>query len=307
MGRMMFAQGLGSGADLPFAAEEDEDIAAVDAAQLVHRIEYRLLHVAIAAVFVLGQQGAVAHLHRIHAPRYLDDRRGVEMLGETLRIDGGRGDDQFEIGTLGQQLLEIAQQKIDIEAALVGLVDDQGVVVIEVAVVLGFGQQDTVGHHLDVGVGAGVIAETHLVAHRRAERRCEFLGDPRRHGARRDAPRLGVADHPRDAAPQTQADLGQLGGLARTGLAAHDHHLVAGDGRGQFLAARRYRQLFGETGNGECRPTLRAARLGGGDRRTQAPALPLRQPNARVATCAGDGADRVDHAADTRRCPPSGI
>ena len=35
-----------------------------------------------------------------------------------------------------------------------------------------------------------------------------------------------MADRPGDAAPQLEADLGQLGGLARTGLAGDDHDLV---------------------------------------------------------------------------------
>ena len=52
----------------------------------------------------------------------------LKCLRKPFRIDGGGGDDEFEIRAPGQQLLEVAQQKIDVQAALVRLVDDDGVV-----------------------------------------------------------------------------------------------------------------------------------------------------------------------------------
>jgi hypothetical protein len=55
----------------------------------------------------------------------------VEVLGEALRVDGGGGDDQLQVRALGQQLLQIAEQEVDVEAALVGLVDDQRVVFVQ--------------------------------------------------------------------------------------------------------------------------------------------------------------------------------
>jgi hypothetical protein len=39
----------------------------------------------------------IAHLHRIAAPFHADHRRTVEVLGEALGIDGGRGDDDLEV------------------------------------------------------------------------------------------------------------------------------------------------------------------------------------------------------------------
>jgi hypothetical protein len=46
----------------------------------------------------------------------------------TARVDRGGGDDQLEVGPLRQQPLEVAEQEVDVEAALVGLVDDDRVV-----------------------------------------------------------------------------------------------------------------------------------------------------------------------------------
>jgi hypothetical protein len=41
-----------------------------------------------------------------------------------LWIDSGGGNDQFQIRALRQKLLEITQEKIDIEATLMGLIYD---------------------------------------------------------------------------------------------------------------------------------------------------------------------------------------
>src|SRR3546814_19734881 len=55
-------------------------------------------------------------------------RRAAEVCGEALGVDGGRGDDHLQVAAPLQQLLQVAEQEIDVEAALVGLVDDDGVV-----------------------------------------------------------------------------------------------------------------------------------------------------------------------------------
>src|SRR3546814_19418743 len=57
--------------------------------------------------------------------------------------------DQFQVGAPGQQLPQEAQQKIDVQAALVGFVDDNGVVASQQRIALRFGQQYAVGHQLN--------------------------------------------------------------------------------------------------------------------------------------------------------------
>ena len=156
------------------------------------------------------------------------------MAGEALRVDGGRGDDHLEIGALWQQLLQVAQDEVDVEAALVGLIDDDGVVLGEHAVVLDLGQQDTVCHQLDVGLLAHLIGKAHLVTHVMPKFGLHLFGNTGRHGAGRQTPRLGVADIALDPAPQRQTDFGDLGGLARAGFTGNDHHLVLADGAGDL-------------------------------------------------------------------------
>ena len=99
-----------------------------NARDLVHRIDDRLRQLGDLAGLLVFLDRAVAHLHRIHAPGHLDHRRIVEVAREALRIDGGRGDDELQIRAPGQQPLQIAEQEIDVQAALVRLVDDDGVV-----------------------------------------------------------------------------------------------------------------------------------------------------------------------------------
>ena len=218
------------------------------ARELVDRIEDRLVHVLVFLVLVCGFERPVADFDRIGAARHLDHRRTAEMLREALGLDRRGSDDQLEIGTLRQHALEIAEQEVDVEAALVRFVDDDRVVGLQQPIALRLGEQDAVGHHLDVGVGRKLVGEAHLVADRVAERALELLRDARGDRARGDAPRLRVADQPVDAAPELEADLGQLRRLARARLAADDDDLVLADRARDLLPPRDDRQVVGIRG-----------------------------------------------------------
>ena len=86
-------------------------------------------------------EGTVADLHRVRAARHLDDRRRLdqaaraggalpraEMARETVRIDRRRRDDDLQVRARGQQARQVTQDEVDVQAALVGLVDDERVV-----------------------------------------------------------------------------------------------------------------------------------------------------------------------------------
>ena len=77
----------------------------------------------------------------------------------------------FRSGRRGQDPLEVAEQEVDVEAALVRLVDDDRVVAAQQPVALDLGQQQAVGHQPDERVLARAVAEAHGVADRLAERR----------------------------------------------------------------------------------------------------------------------------------------
>ena len=116
--------------------------------------------------------GCIARCARSQRPRHtgglgdargqdFDDRCVIEMLRKPLRVNGCRGDDDLEVGAAPRQLFEVTPE-VDVEAALVRLVDDDRVVAAELAVTLHLGQQDAIGHHLDQGVATGVVGEAHL-------------------------------------------------------------------------------------------------------------------------------------------------
>ena len=140
------------------------------------------------------RQRPVADLDRVGPAGHLDDRRRVaaasEVLGEPLGVDGRRGDDHLEVGAAGQQLLEVAEDEVDVEAALVRLVDDERVVRRSIRSRCDLGQQDAVGHQLDQRVVADLVGEPDLVADRVAQRRCRA---PRRSARRPCGRRSGAA------------------------------------------------------------------------------------------------------------------
>ena len=67
-------------------------------------------------------------LHWVSSSRYLNHWGIGKVLGKTVYIDGSAGDNHFQVGALGQQAFQIAEQEINIETALVGFIDDQGVI-----------------------------------------------------------------------------------------------------------------------------------------------------------------------------------
>ena len=248
--RVVLAQVLGRLADLALAGQEDEHVAAAFAPELVDGVADGVVE----AVFAALLERPPALFHRVQPARHLDHRRRPlarrEVLREALGVDGGRGDDDLQVGAARQDLAQVPEQEVDVQAAFVGLVDDQRVVGAQQRVGLGLGEQDAVGHQLDRRAALQPVLETDLEAHDLAERRLQLLGDALGHAARRDAPRLGVADQAApagaQAAPQAEHDLRQLRGLARARLAADDDDLVRIDRARDLLAPRRHRQRLGE-------------------------------------------------------------
>ena len=178
---------VGRVADLALPGQEHQDVARPLAHQLADRLDD--------AGGLVVDELAVADLDRVHPTGHLDDRRVVEVPREALRVDGRRRDDDLEVRPARQQLLEVAEDEVDVEAALVCLVDDDRVVATQHPVPLDLGEQDAVGHDLDQRAAARAVGEPDLVADDVAELGAELLGDALGDAAGRDPPRLGVADH----------------------------------------------------------------------------------------------------------------
>ena len=123
-----------------------------------------------------------------------------------------------------------------------GLVHDDRVVGTQKRIALRLGQEDAIGHQLDARTGLQSVLETHLVAHHLAQGAAHFFGNAFGHAGGRNASRLGVADQARTlsgrargALPNGQSHLGQLRGLSRAGLAAHDQNLMGLQGLHDLL------------------------------------------------------------------------
>ncbi len=192
-------------------------------------------------ILIVGAR-AVAHGHGMASARNPHDRRAAEVLGEALGVDRRRRDDDLEVRPLALDVLEIPEHEVDVEAALVRLVDDQRVVGAQAAVAADVVQQDAVRHDLDERRRARLVREPDLEAHGLADAHVELGREPARDGLRRDAPRLRVADQAFDAAPGLEAKLRKLRRLAAARVAADDDDAVRLDRREQLLARRRDRQ-----------------------------------------------------------------
>ena len=81
--------------------------------------------------------GAVADLDRPGPALHLDDRGAVEERAQLPDLQGGRGHDDPQVRAPPQELVQVAEDEVDVEGALVRLVDDEGVVGQQVAVALG--------------------------------------------------------------------------------------------------------------------------------------------------------------------------
>jgi len=257
----MLAQRFGRLADFPLAGQEDEDVARPQPRDFIGRIDDGVVEITLVVLLVEVVDRTVAHLDRVQPARHLDHRRAVEMLREALGIDGRRGDDQLQVGPPGQQLLQVAEQEIDVQAALVRLVDDDRLVGVQVGIALRLGKQDAVGHQLDPAVRRGLVVEADLDADAGADLGLQLLRQAGRHRAGGQPARLGVADQAAGADAEIEADFRQLRRLARAGFAADDDHLVPGDQLGDIGPLFIDRQFGLEFGFGQAGATFRHSRF----------------------------------------------
>jgi hypothetical protein len=296
-------QRIGGVADLAFAGEEDEDVAGLLGGELIDGGDDAvglLLHPRLVVARVTGTvdivvigfvpERPVADLDRVGPTLDRDDRGVIEVRGERFGIDRRRGDDHLEVRATAEDLFEVAEEEIDVEAAFVRLVDDDDFVVAQQFVAGEFGQQDAIGHHLHPrGVG-DLRGEAHLIADGVSEVLVEFVGDAFGHGPGRDPSGLSVTDESVDAETELQADLRQLRGLARPRLTGDDDDLVVPDRLGDLILRGGDRQIvrvghgdrMGGAGGLEPGATLLVMGCGGLPSLLRAPLLPAPRRPLRV-------------------------
>src|SRR5699024_4758802 len=109
--------------------------------------KYTICPALIPIVFI-PRKRTVLDIHWISPATYLNHRRVIKKLAKTLYLNSGRGDNHLEVWPLWKHLSKIAQQKVNIQTALVCFINNQRVVAIEITIILNLGQQDAVCHHL---------------------------------------------------------------------------------------------------------------------------------------------------------------
>ena len=171
---------LGRVADLALAAEEDEHVVGAFAQQLLDGVGDLLGEVGVLVAF------AVADLDRVGAARDVDDRRVIEVGGEArpgsivalvmISLRSGRR---------GRRRLEVAEEEVDVQAAFVGLVDDDRVVAAQKWVAADLGEQKPVGEQPDERLGVRAVLEAHAGADGFADLYAELVGDALGHACAR--------------------------------------------------------------------------------------------------------------------------
>ncbi len=89
-----------------------------------------------------------------------------------------------------------------------GFIDDDGVVTIKKSIILGLGEQDTVGHQFDQRLFRALIGKAHLKAHQFTQWRRQLISNSASHTPCRQTTRLCVTNQPARATAQLQTDLG---------------------------------------------------------------------------------------------------
>ena len=193
MAQIQLIERIGGIADFTLAAHKDKDITGAFAPEFINGVKYRLQLIALGVVGVFND-GSIAHFYRVGAPGHFDNRRVVKVAREAFRIDGRRGDYNFQIRATGQQFPQVAKQEVDIEAAFVRFIDNDGVVLHQQPILLDFRQQNTVGHQLNHGVIADVVAKADFIANAAARLRLQLFGDTVGDGTRGQTTRLRMAN-----------------------------------------------------------------------------------------------------------------
>jgi hypothetical protein len=216
--RQVLAQVVGRFADLALAGQEDQDVArraprhssSTASAMASFRSRSRGFSSNGRQRCSTGTGAARHHDHRAPARRRPKcfAKRSASMVAEVTMTSGRAA---------RQDLAQVAQQEVDVQAALVRLVDDDRVVGRSSgSVCVSASRMPSVISLTEAPGSAG--REAHLVAHHLAQRRVQLLGDALGHAETGgDAARLGVADQapcpgcpaaPRPPAPSASAILG---------------------------------------------------------------------------------------------------
>ena len=102
MAQIELIERIGGIANFALAAHKDQDIAGTFTSQFINGIEDRLQLIAFGIVGIFNDW-PVAHFHRVSSAGHFDNRRVVKVARKSFRVDGCRGDDNFQVRATRQQ------------------------------------------------------------------------------------------------------------------------------------------------------------------------------------------------------------
>ena len=194
-------------ADIALSGQENQHVAATAKTTGIDVLHQGRDLAADAVLGVRIRRVDIVSLDGKSAARHLDNGGVVEVAGKAVDVNGCGGNYHLEVRPLRQQALEVTQQEIDVQAAFVSLVDDDGVVGFKQPVALDFREQNTIGHELDRAGGGYLVSKAHLVADQAAKHGIEFLCDALRNRTGGQPAGLGMAYQFVAAAPQRKTNL----------------------------------------------------------------------------------------------------
>ena len=153
---------------------------------------------------------------REETPFDLFDGSTAEKRRQTLRFQSRGRDDQFQVGAFRKKEFEVAQQKIDIQRALMNLIENHAVVLVKHGVVTRLRKQNAVCHELDNRPVYRPVVKTDFVSDLISELRTKLPRDTAGKRGRRDTARLCTADPARPSASGRKRNFRKLCRFAGT-------------------------------------------------------------------------------------------
>ncbi|OQC73410.1 MAG: hypothetical protein BWX45_00493 [Deltaproteobacteria bacterium ADurb.Bin002] len=235
--RTAFGEAFTGFADILLRGQENQNILKAPLALQILHTGHGFIDIGRFALFLFGRiQRPPANLHRVHSARDFDNRRPVKRLCEFCGVDGGGRDDHLQVFSFLQQVSQIPQNEIDVQAAFVRFIDDDRIVGQQIPISGSFRKQDAVGHDPDQGLRRCFFFKADFIRHSLTAVLAELGCDARRDADGGNPSGLRQPDDTPQTQPRLQAHLGDLRRLARSGFAGNDNDLMIPDGIDNGLA-----------------------------------------------------------------------
>src|SRR5690606_12329392 len=135
--QLALAQGQCQISDFTLTAEEYQNVSRqlvllpFNLLKSLYGLEYGSRQPVLVILQIQFSRILIQDIHRIGTTGHTDHWGVVKVSGEFLNVDGCRGHNNLELATLTAQALQITQQEIDIQTALMRLIDNNDFVFAE--------------------------------------------------------------------------------------------------------------------------------------------------------------------------------